>query len=471
MHDVFVSYATPDKEVADAIVHHMESIGIRCFIAPRDMRVGPEWKAQLVAGIRGSKVFALVLSNSSNGSEPVRNEIFVAVSAALIIIPFKIQEVELHDSLVFDLEKRQWLNAITPPLALRIQELGSHVCAILNVTSSGLFQQPEEGHRRRPSTSESKLQNRSWLWWALCLMAICFAIYEMRPKQQPPSAVKSVLEKSLTVTERMTLEGNSLSMKFATIPNVPNGLHVLGCIHETRSKDFARFVADGNKRSGDGADEWRLYRYQGFPAGRGEHEIAENSNHPVCNVSLEDAKEFCSWLTAKERRVRLIGANDTYRLPTDHEWSLMVEIGDQEDPNATPASKSDSAKLLGVYPWGSSYPPAGDTKAGNFADETAHAKGTDSGLYIRGYDDGYATTAPVMSFSPNRLGFFDLGGNVWEWCDDAYDTASSYRVMRGGSWYLDTESRLLSSRRDLGIPPREHRGNLGFRCVLEVSGG
>jgi formylglycine-generating enzyme required for sulfatase activity len=75
-----------------------------------------------------------------------------------------------------------------------------------------------------------------------------------------------------------------------------------------------------------------------------------------------------------------------------------------------------------------------------------------------------------MSFEPNKLGLFDLGGNVWEWCEDWYDAAKSGRVLRGNSWRSASDT-LRSSLRINFIPAgRDHSRNWGFRVVLEMSG-
>ena len=81
------------------------------------------------------------------------------------------------------------------------------------------------------------------------------------------------------------------------------------------------------------------------------------------------------------------------------------------------------------------------------------------------YDDGYEYTSPVGSFAANPLGLYDLGGNVWEWCEDFYDGESGARVLRGGSWYYGGPGSLLSSARDL-LGPDYRNYDIGFRVVL-----
>jgi formylglycine-generating enzyme required for sulfatase activity len=173
--------------------------------------------------------------------------------------------------------------------------------------------------------------------------------------------------------------------------------------------------------------------------------------HPVVNVSWEDANAFCEWLTKKEMAEGKIKVGQKYRLPTDAEWSVAVGLG-QEKGN-TPREKRQGIK--DVYPWGKKWPPA--VGAGNYS------------KFLK--VDNFEYTSPVGSFAANKLGLHDMGGNVWEWCEDKYSPTSSDRVLRGASWYGDYRDGLLSSRR-IGDTPGGRNYFIGFRCVLvDGSGG
>jgi formylglycine-generating enzyme required for sulfatase activity len=103
---------------------------------------------------------------------------------------------------------------------------------------------------------------------------------------------------------------------------------------------------------------------------------------------------------------------------------------------------------------------------GNYADSAFHEK-FPSAKWLDGYTDGYAGTAPVGSFPANDYGIYDMGGNLWEWCEDLIKPGDAGHVVRGGSWdYGDRGNLLSSSRRSY------HAGAnyilIGFRCVVEV---
>lgn len=227
---------------------------------------------------------------------------------------------------------------------------------------------------------------------------------------------------------------NSLGMRFVPVPiqgGPADGKTVMFCVWETRVRDYAAFVRTTGRR-------WTRPAFE------------QTDEHPAVNVSWEDARDFCAWLTRKERAAGLVGGESTYRLPTDHEWSCAVGIGDRESSGATPEQKD--GKIRGVYPWGTQWPPPMDT-AGNFGEEELAR-------------ELWEKTSPAGSFTPNRLGLFDLGGNAWEWCQDRYEASEEWRILRGASWEDDAEAKLGSSAR-IHASPDTRLDIFGFRCVLE----
>ncbi len=243
---------------------------------------------------------------------------------------------------------------------------------------------------------------------------------------------------------------NSLGMKFVPVPIVGGptaGKTIRFCIWETRVQDYEEFVKDTKT-------EWSKPDFEQGP------------DHPAVNVSWEDATAFCAWLTKEERRKRKIGPKDTYRLPSDHEWSCAVGIGNEEDASLAPVAKN--GKVSG-YPWGKEFPPP--AKAGNYNGEETARNPVSGQKPIPGYNDAFDRTAPVGSFPANAFGLHDLGGNVWEWCHEWNDPAvADNRVLRGGSWNDYAVFNLRSSRRSDGTPTSRNDDD-GFRVVLELGSG
>ena len=252
------------------------------------------------------------------------------------------------------------------------------------------------------------------------------------------------IEETVTMVENKSVVigrkwENGIHMRF-----VPVGQELMASIWETRVCDYALFV----KESGHAAPH--------------PPKFPQDPDHPVVNVSRDDAQAFCEWLTTRERKEELVSQSYVYRLPTDLEWSLMAGL--QEEEGSSPSSRDAQKKP--IYPWGPSWPDG--KKVGNFADMAlAGMPDVPDDRTITGYDDGFPYTAPVGSFPPNNLGIFDLSGNVEEWVEDEYSKlgASVLGVLRGGGWNTYQTENLITGSRN-AVSPTCQDSMYGFRVVI-----
>jgi formylglycine-generating enzyme required for sulfatase activity len=207
-------------------------------------------------------------------------------------------------------------------------------------------------------------------------------------------------------------------------------------------------------------------------SGRSDRHSLNGDDQPVVSIRWEDAARYCNWLSQREglnpsyrfsgdELVKFDDQATGYRLPTEAEWAWAARV---------------TAEGLLKFPWGMQMPPS--DKAGNFADRSA---GTMQGRIISDYDDRFAVTAPVGSFTPTAAGLYDLGGNVAEWIHDYYGQVAKgsgkvetdpvgpeqggFHVIRGSSWRHGTVVELRLSFRDYGD---EARDDIGFRIARYV---
>ena len=135
-HDIFVSYSSKDKPVADAVVAGLEQKGIRCWIAPRDLTPGVSWGKGISDAIEQSKVMVVILSENSNNSRQVAREVERAVSTEVVVIPLRIQNIDPTGAIAYFLSSEHWLDAITPPIEKHIDKLGSAIQIFLTETDA-----------------------------------------------------------------------------------------------------------------------------------------------------------------------------------------------------------------------------------------------------------------------------------------------------------------------------------------------
>src|SRR6266542_1612542 len=169
---------------------------------------------------------------------------------------------------------------------------------------------------------------------------------------------------------------NSLGMRFVPVA----GITVLFSVWETRVRDYEAYAMATNT-----------------PVPRPE--FPEAPLQPKASISRAQAEAFAVWLTTSEQKTGNLRPNQKYRLPTDPEWDVAIEVG----------------KTGGPYPWGAGFPPPD-----HFANYEIS-------------NDGFEYTAPVGSFPANGLGLYDLAGNLWEWIGEGCTSGGAY-LVRGAGW-------------------------------------
>ncbi|SNR34470.1 sulfatase modifying factor 1 [Lutibacter agarilyticus] len=185
-------------------------------------------------------------------------------------------------------------------------------------------------------------------------------------------------------------------------------------------------------------NNWTLLKGANWEFPLGPDQEKAKDNHPVTQVSFNDAKAYAKWVGK--------------RLPTEFEWEFAAKNG----VNSTNA-----------YAWGNNLIVNGKYMANVWQGATI-----DDNTVL----DGYLLTSPVGTFGETKMGLNDMAGNVWQWCDSYYKpypenmnaapVNSSVRTTRGGSFMYDQaleKGYTTTFRGQNSIDTSLF--NMGFRCA------
>src|SRR5580704_16881796 len=130
-HDVFISHSAKDKVTADAVCAMLESEGVRCWIAPRDVLPSMEWGEAIIDAIEECRIMVLVFTANANESPQIRREVERAVNRGVAILPVRIEDVLPGKGLEYFIGNVHWLDALTPPLQAHLKGLAGTVRVLL----------------------------------------------------------------------------------------------------------------------------------------------------------------------------------------------------------------------------------------------------------------------------------------------------------------------------------------------------
>ena len=219
-HDVFISYASGDKIVADAVCASLESHGVRCWIAPRDVLPGLHYGEAIIDAIHECRIMVLVFSSKANLSGHIPKEIERAVSQGSTIMPLRIEDVLPAKSLDYFIGSVHWLDALTPPLEAHLERLSANVQTLLargapvaksNTAFGERMAAPPQAQpmpAAAPPRPAPAAKQPAWMYAAIgSLIAIVLVLgfVMLRSKSETPSAGPST---SLSTTSSATPPGS-----------------------------------------------------------------------------------------------------------------------------------------------------------------------------------------------------------------------------------------------------------------------
>jgi len=424
MHEVFISYASLDKAIAERVCGALESAGISCWIAPRNIEPGADYPTALVEAINSARALLLVLTEHAVASPHIASEVGHAFNGKKRIIPFRIWQKALPEDLEYFLSLTQWLDA---PDGCTDQNLKR----LIEATRAALTGE----HVLRP-VAPSKTHARLLAGVAVALLAVAGTTLFMKSRKPPAVKISSPKTSELTNLPARTPQTTS-GLKLWTNPTdglncvwIPPGTFMMGYSEQdSECKDDEKPAHQVTIEKGFwlGQTEITVAAYRRFAAQTGRHSPAGDGTLPVSGVSWADAKEYCAAMGG--------------RLPTEAEWEYAARGG-------------NSQPYYGVISEIAWY-------AGN-SGNSPHAVGKKQ---------------------PNAFGLYDMLGNVSEWVLDRYfdkyslDSVATgsgveqplapnaLAVARGGFWQSDASAlrvshRLAQETDGADIP-------IGFRCARD----
>jgi len=521
-HDVFISFSTKDKAIADAACAILEAQRIRCWVAPRDVQPGIPYPQSIMEGIRGSRVLVLILSTKSNTSKHVMREVERAVNCEIPVVPVRIEDVSLSGSMEYLVGSLHWLDALTPPLERHLETLARRILALLAESGRGEASArpplgkdvPTKGDldsapaapkaHSPPSTSEPGTYSKTKAQGADGLKTEARAMpAEVIEAARPPSpAPAPPIQRQPAVSTQLhgaapapkvprTQPGrewtNSIGMRLVRIEP---GSFLMGSSKDQIDQLILMRVFPVFKRSRWLASVFARAIDRLMRVFRGSEWEEFDDEQPQHAVKITHPFYLGTHQVTQRQYQAVMGDNPSHfsgsDLPVENvSWLDAVEFCNKlsERENRTRFYRVDGSEVTVVGGNGYRLPTEAEWEyACRAKSTTLYHSGDDAGKlgeHAWFFDSPGNNTHPVGQKLPNAWGLYDMLGNVGEWCADVYDGEyyassppadppgalrdSKYRVIRGGH-YLGDRYDCRPAGRSLG-KGEERSKYRGFRVA------
>lgn len=426
-HQVFISYATPDRAAADRVCRALEQAGVSCWIANRDIEAGTIFPATIVEALNTARAVVLVLTEHAVASPHVLSEVGYAFNAKKRILPFRLSPVDLPDELEYYLSLTQWLDA---PDGCTDENLARLTAATLD----SLAGRPRL--RRGPEATRRLGMIAAVV--AGVLAAAAGAVYWAWPARPGPTttAVNPIegqanvpISPGIVPPEKKTWLNPEDGQTYVWIAP---GTFTMGCSpgdDQCRDDEKPAHPVRIDRGFWLAETEVTVAAYRKSAA---KHRIKASAGGddtlPVTRLTWAQATQYCG----------AIGG----RLPTEAEWEYAARAGRVQPTD-------DMPREIAWY--------------GEEDRDRPH---------------------PVRTKAPNAFGLHDMLGNVAEWVFDRYfnrydpdapatgpevespaRAGNATAVVRGGSWASGAVSIRVSHRGQ--AEPDARAPTIGFRCASD----
>lgn len=164
--DIFISFASQDRKVANILCTALESRGFGCWISSRNIQPGENFQVSIVQAIRRARIMLLVFTENSNKSEEMTKELALASQQKLIVIPLRVEDVTPNEAFSYEFATRQWIDFFADwefamdQLSLRIASAIGDPAADAAAPAPAPSVSPPETHKATPEASKVTAQPR-----------------------------------------------------------------------------------------------------------------------------------------------------------------------------------------------------------------------------------------------------------------------------------------------------------------------
>jgi len=417
-HQVFISYATADKGLADHICGALETAGVACWIAPRDIEPGADYPAAIVEAVSSARVLVLILTPQAANSPHILSEVGHAFNTKKRIIPFRLSAEAIPEDLEYFLSLTQWLDA---PGGGTEQNLKRLTDAVRDAIAG----------KSAPRLAATGNSRGRWLLAVVPALALAVGgvVYwkpSSAPVAKPTPASVAAIAPSPAEQRAKTWINPADGLTYVWI--VP-GVFLMGCSSgdsECKDDEKPAHTVTIEKGFWLGQTEVTDVSYRGVRGKRTQESPGADGALPATGVAWVDAKAYCAAAGG--------------RLPTEAEWEYAARGGSAQSYYGRPSEIA----------W--------------------YAANSDGNPH------------PVGKKKPNAFGLYDMLGNVAEWVLDRYynkydvDGAATglgveqplagnaLAVARGGFWDSEAASLRVSHR---GARESDDGEAVGVRCARD----
>lgn len=430
-HDVFISYSSKNKNAADAICHVLEENGVKCWMAPRDIPAGSEYGDLIDDAIKSSEIVVVVFSQTAAKSAWVKGELNIAFEEQKTIVPFRIDSTPLEGQNRVILNQKHWIDAY-PDYEEKFSDL---VNAVLHALGRTIIE--KDISLKTTETKKKNLKKPILVGFILlCIIIVLIFLYKnFVPdtysynknglKIESLSGLTQEQRENLTaILDNMILvEGGSFQM--GNDYSNPEYLTELDSLsNKSHTVELSNFYISKYEVS---QSQWVAFKSMN------DCFIEQGEDKAIDNISWEEANEYAEFLS------QLTGLY--FSLPTEAQWEYAAKDGTHNSGNIF----SGFSEGMKHYAWSTS--------------------------------DNLTSAAEVGKRLPNKLGLYDMTGNVGEWCLDDFKeyesakqenpvvTGGMYKIYRGGDFNTPNMMDMKTTTRYYA-PPFSKREATGLRLVI-----